>query len=319
MSDLIDLPEIKKEKRFKVPRMEEEMLVEILQKAPPTLEFVSLIEIYKLDGEGNRVRRVCGQPTNKKLPSFVPDGIANPHSSVNPREEYRCCHHAGHRTSHKGIGPCLSHSYYGYKAFKGHKFKRYYNLHSQFKELIKDEFLHGEAMDNADVARPAELGMQGNVDFDDYVTKVRKKYRPEELFDSVRYLYELEAIREALKDKMREEGELTLGELEMMSDQIIKSSQFMAAMAKRDSDLMQASALQTSTKVMVTGVLHIVKEVLGREKSLEVLERIRDDLVLPASEVGAIELLRRQMAAGITTEVGTMVEEAEFEETEQES
>jgi hypothetical protein len=307
MTDLIDLPEIKSAKRFNKPRVDE-------QKAPPILEFVSLIEIYKLGPDGDRIRRVCGQPTHKKLPSFVPEGIGNPHGVTNPREEYRCLLHAGSMTSHKGLGPCRIHTRYGYRSFKGHKFKKYYNLGSQFEELIREEFLHGEQMDNKDVVRPNELGLQDNVDFDSYVEKVRKKYRPEDLFDSVRYLYELEAIREALKDKMREEGEITVGELEMMSDQIIKSSQFMAAMAKRDSDLMQASALQASTKVMITGVLHIVQQVLGRDKALEVLGKIKNDLILPASEVGAIELLRRQMAAGISDDIGSMVEEAEYSE-----
>jgi len=314
MSDLIDLTEIKHGKKFRLPRVDAEELAEVLVKKPPTLEFVSLIEIYKLDDEGNRSRRVCGQPKAKRLPSFVPDGMDNPHEVANPRDEYRCCQTAGHRTSHKGLGPCKRHSNFTYNSFKGHKFQKYYNLSSQFDELVKEEFLRGEKMDNADVARATEMGLQENIDFDGYVEKVRKKYKPEDLFDSVRYLYELEAVREALKDKMRESGEISIGELEMMSDQIIKSSQFMAAMAKRDSDLMQASALQTSTKVMITGVLHIIQEVLGRGNAVEVLERIKTDLVLPASEVGAIELLRRQMASGITEDVGAMVEEAEYTE-----
>jgi len=312
MDELIDIKEFKKQKRYKKPRVNPEQLTEFLKKAPPKLEIVSLIEIYKLDDEGKRKARICGMPQNYRLPTFVPDGIPNPHKVTNPRNEYRCARFAGTQTSHKGIGCCQKHSWLAFIGFNNHKFKKGYNLHRDFKELVKEEFLKAESMTN--VALPNETGLADNIDFEGYVEKVREQLKPEELFDSVRYLYELEAIRAALKDQMREEG-VSVGHLEMMADQIIKSADFQSKMAKRDADLMQATALQMQTKTMIAGLLHIVKDCIGNEMAVEVLKRIKSDLVLPMNEVGATELLRRQQAAGITDNAATMAEvvEADFE------
>ena len=141
MDELIDIKEFKKQKRYKKPRVNPEQLTEFLKKAPPKLEIVSLIEIYKLDDEGKRKARICGMPQNYRLPTFVPDGIPNPHKVTNPRNEYRCARFAGTQTSHKGIGCCQKHSWLAFIGFNNHKFKKGYNLHRDFKELVKEEFL----------------------------------------------------------------------------------------------------------------------------------------------------------------------------------
>ena len=294
MTDLVELKELKNQKRFKRPRVDPDQLTEILSDKPPNIEFVSLIEIYRLTEEGKRERRVCGMPRNYRLPTFVPEGIANPHGVVNPRDEYRCMQFAGHGTNHNGLGCCQRHSWYAFTVFRGHKFQRGYNLNSSFDELVKNEFLTEETMDeDAVVTSNDETALQKNIDFDYYVDAVKEKLNPEDLFDSVRYLYELEAIRLALKDEMKKDG-VDIVNLEMMADQILKSADFQAKMAKRDADLMQATHVQLQTKAMVTGLIHIVQEMLGPEKAIEVLKKIRTDLVLPVNEIGATELIRRQ-------------------------
>ena len=305
-------------KRFTVPRCTAQELEEFLKKPPPRLEIVSLIEIYRLDEDGNRKSRVCGMPRKTNLPTFVPEGVANPHGVLNPREEYRCCKAAGYATSHTGIGCCRKHSYYSFAQFRGEKFKTRYNLASQFDELVKHEFLKPRSMEKSkDIAVPPENGLSADVDFDYFVTRAKEELTPEQLFDSTRSLYELEAIKLALKDVMRRDG-VDVASLEQMADQILKSAQFQAQMAKRDKALMEASHIQLQTKVLVAGLINIVNDTLGEAEAVEVLKRIKTDLVLPINEVGATELLRRQQAAGVTDRVADVanVVEAEFEDIE---
>ena len=306
----------KTHKKYAVPRSTPEELEEFLKTPPPNIEIVSLIEIYKLDGEGNRKTRVCGMPRKNNLPTFVPEGVANPHGVVNPREQYRCTHAAGRRTSHLGIGCCREHSFYSFAQFRGDKFSRQYNLSAQFDEMVKNEFLSPKSMKKSkDIAVPPENALTAEVDFDYFVEKAKQDLTPEQLFDSTRSLYELEAIKLALKDEMRREG-VDVASLEQMADQILKSAQYQAQMAKRDKALMEASHIQLQTKVLVAGLINIVNETLGEAQAIEVLKKIKTELVLPINEVGATELLRRQQAAGITDRVADVADvvEAEYED-----
>tara|TARA_S200002703_G_scaffold35050_2_gene30253 strand:+ start:55 stop:1008 length:954 start_codon:yes stop_codon:yes gene_type:complete len=317
MSELIDIKDLKNQKRFVDPRVSPEKLTEFLADPPPNLEIVSLIEIYRLDADGKRDRRVCGMPRSTKLPTFVPEGIDNPHTVKNPRDEYRCQLYAGHNTSHLGLGPCFRHQWYAFKNFRGHKFERGYHLKSQFEDLVKNEFLKANTMQEKDIAIRPETGISNPINFEYYIDKAKEKYTPEDLFDSVRYLYELEAVRLAIKEQMAEDG-VDVGSLEMMADQILKSADFQQKMAKRDADLMQASHMQLQTKALVTGLIHIVNETLGAEKAIEVLKKVKSDLVLPVNEIGATELIRRQQAAGISDKVGQIADtvEADFKDVD---
>lgn len=58
---------------------------------PPLIEKITPHEIYLLDEDGERVKKICGAPKRNMPPGYV------------------CLQSAGHKTSHPGYGACKSH------------------------------------------------------------------------------------------------------------------------------------------------------------------------------------------------------------------
>jgi len=318
------IPEIVKgdNRRYFKPLTEEE-ITELLQKKPPRVEKVSLIEMYKLDENGKRIRRICGHRKNKTFPNHVPYGVPNPHGVKDPRNEYVCCNDAGKMTNHLGIGPCWYHS--SYQAFRsdpitGQAFGRIYWLGRQFDQLVKEHFLNGEGMpggvmtgrDAMEVLNDPNSGADDSSDFtpislsmnfDGYLQKVKENMTPEELLDSVRLLYELEASRQMVKDKLALEGNTNLDDIKEIADNILKMATFQKTMAQRDAELMRAKAVQMICQVFTTGVLAVIADVIDKKAAIEVLTRIKETVVLPIDEFGYTEMFKRQAAAGLHKKV----------------
>jgi hypothetical protein len=291
--------------KYSRPRNERQ-LRDVLETKPPRFEFVNQIEIYLLEDDGSRKRRVCGHHTNHALPTFVPDDMDNPHGWINPRQQRRCTNYAGYRTDHAGLGPCNRHQNCWYAGWGGRAYSKSYRLAHDFEELVRNEFLTGETMtENAITAGDAA---EDSLEFNKYLDKVKSELSPEDLYDSVRSLYELEALKEMAKDKMTEDG-VTLDRIESVATQIIKSAQYQATTARRDATIMQGRAVQAIAQVMVTGILHIVSETVKGDAAVSILKRIKDELVLPTNEFGYTEMIRRQKAAGISETVSQLVEQ----------
>ena len=64
-----------------------------IREDPPLVEKVNPYEVYLLDEEGERLKKICGGQ-RRGLP-----------------EGYVCTQSAGHNTNHPGIGPCKKHDY----------------------------------------------------------------------------------------------------------------------------------------------------------------------------------------------------------------
>ena len=171
---------------------------------------------------------------------------------------------------------------------------------------MRNEFLKGDTMTEGTIT--AGDATQDSLEFNEYLDKVKSELSPEDLYDSVRSLYELEALKEMAKDKMTEDG-VTLDRIESVASQIIKSAQYQATTARRDATIMQGKAVQAIAQVMVTGMLHIVSETVKGDVAVQILRRIKDELVLPTNEFGYTEMIRRQKAAGISENVSQLVEQ----------
>ena len=306
MDKLYDIKALKTcGKKYLRPRNERQ-LRELLQNPPQQFKFINQIEIYLLDKDGSQKRRVCGHYTNHSLPTFVPDGMENPYGWVNPRQQRRCTNHAGHSTDHLGLGPCRRHQNCWYAGWGGKQYSKSYRLAHDFEELVRNEFLKGDTMTEGTIT--AGDATQDSLEFNEYLDKVKSELSPEDLYDSVRSLYELEALKEMAKDKMTEDG-VTLDRIESVASQIIKSAQYQATTARRDATIMQGKAVQAIAQVMVTGMLHIVSETVKGDVAVQILRRIKDELVLPTNEFGYTEMIRRQKAAGISENVSQLVEQ----------
>lgn len=276
-------------------------LERLLLQKPPRIERVSDVEVYLLDDKG-RKRRVCGQ-LKPRLISFVPVGMNNPHEVVNPQKAYACLAAAGHGTAHAGIGPCRRHKRAMIEV-GGQRWKTWYKYRA---ELLRAGFTEIEGVMTSDEFIDDSEGSEVvKIDLEEYEKLAREKYTPAELLDTMRSLYQMEAVKLAVMDSLKREG-VSLDRLRTVSDQIVKSAQYQAAMAKRDLVLMQGKAVEAITRALVTGMLAIVIETLGRDKAIEVLSRFRQELVLPVNDTGFTELLRRQQAAGMTDLVTSLL------------
>lgn len=299
-------------KEYSKERVSAEELEDFLRKAPPLIRRESLIEMYSINRDTGKERRICGQPRNKKLPTFVPEGICNPHNVIDPRRQYVCCSPAGRGTDHVGIGPCKKHSFLSYYSDRGYQFGRRYSFRSHFKDLLQDHYMNGRDMPDSVISgRDAMVALQdglggdplktkSSISFDGYLQKAMEEVSPEDLVDSLRLLYEMEAHRMMLKDEQEELGILDPERIEKISNNILKMAQFQATVAKRDEHLMKAKAIQAICQVFITGVLNVVNEEIGSDQAISILQRIKDDVVLPVNERGYTEMLRRQEAAGMS-------------------
>lgn len=291
-------------------------LERLLLQKPPCIERVSDVEIYLINDNGKK-RRVCGQ-IRPKLVRFVPDGMSNPHNVANPQDAYVCLSAAGHGTAHRGIGPCWRHNR-SMIAVGDQRWKTWYKYR---EELLRAGFTEIEGVMTSEdfIASDSEAQDIVKIDLEEYEKLAREKYTPEQLLDTMRSLYQMEAVKLAVMDTLKRDG-VSLDRLRTVSDQIVKSAQYQAAMAKRDLILMQGKAVEAITRALVTGMLAIVIETLGRDKAIDVLSRFRQELVLPVNDTGFTELLRRQQAAGMTDLVASLLkapneELAEFVDVE---
>jgi hypothetical protein len=320
MPNLITLPEVRQQipgqTQYEKPRISRERLTVKLMRKPPRIEYVSHLEVWRLDEEGDREKRICGRVSCQRLPQFIPEGIPNPHGVVNPRNEYRCTFKAGFGTGHLGLGPCR---YHAAQWVSEKHFTRYYCWVKEFDELVKNEYLKGEAM-GKDVVRGRDMVTQEEgeeapflkVNIDEIEERLKKEIKPEDLIDPIRQLYTMEAVKRATMDLLRDDG-VSMERLESVANQIVKAAQFQAAMAKRDATIMQSKTVAAMAQVFITGMLHIVSEVVGPDRMADVLQRFKDDLYLPINEYGVTELLRRQQAAGISDRIAVAAEVVEEE------
>ena len=294
---------LKYEKRDQYRYRSRENLEEILKKPPPKILTISKIECYLLDEQGERVRRICGMRRQKSFPSHVPVGIDNPHGWVNPLDQARCLNHAGSNTDHVGIGPCRLHM--AQIAVEGRKGVP---TSEQFKQYIKDNHLDGSDLRQG-VTHMTEEDLRQGGEFQAYLAKVKNELTTEDLTDTIRGLYELEALKAMLVDQMESSG-VTQDRIEAVAQQILKSAQYQATTAKRDAQIMQTKAVQALTQVMITGILGIIAENISSEKAVEIMQRFKDELVLPTNQHGYTEMLRRQKASGLTEKIALIAEES---------
>ena len=317
-------------KRYRADRIPADELEELLSKPPPDIDRRNAIEVWRKNPKTGNSVRICGFETNKKLPTFVPEGIPNPHGVVNPRKEYVCCKPAGWKTDHAGVGPCWFHHTYSNPGKDGESWGKRYHLRTQFKELLKDCYLNGADMEDdvlrgRDALAVLEEGLDGGsggaskpLSFDAYLEKVKQEVAPEDLVDSLRLLYEIEAQRAMLRDEQERLGEVDPERIEKMTNNILKMAQFQATIAKRDEHLMKAKAIQAICQVFITGVLAVVSEELDNADAIKILNRIKEEVVLPVNERGYTEMLRRQEAAGLTKVAEDIAIEAEYQELDEE-
>lgn len=270
------------------PRCTVEELEELLQKKVAPIEIVSPIEVWTLDEEGRRKRRICGQYKSMRLPRFVPDGVTNPHGVQDPQQEYRCAAAAGYRTDHPGIGPCKWHSGYMKKT----------------SVLVREQYLlGGDAMSEDEAVVKCQ--------FDDYIEKVRAEYSDEDLWNIQRVLVELEALKLQVRDALNEKDVIDLD----LMDQFIKlTKQALDAQmtqVKRDQTLLQLRGVKEVLQAMVNGVISLIEEEAKAHPELiiRILGRLETDVLVPISEQGYTELLRRQEVSGVAGRVRKLTEE----------
>jgi len=294
---------LKYEKRDRFRHRSKENLEEILKAPPPRILAISKIEAYLLDEKGERKRRICGSRRAKSFPSCVPIGMDNPHNWTNPLEQARCLNHAGARTDHLGFGPCWLHV--GFLRLKedGKFIKQ-----DQFAQYVKENHLSGHDIRQG-VTRMSDEDLRQGGEFKSYLEKVKNELTTEDLTDTIRGLYELEALKAMLVDQMESDG-VTQDRIESIAQQILKSAQYQATTAKRDAQIMQTKAVQALTQVMITGILGIIAEHISSDKAVEIMQKFKDELVLPTNQHGYTEMLRRQKASGLADKISLLVEEA---------
>jgi len=293
---------LKYDRKGSLRHRSKENVEELLENPPPRILRVSAVEYYLLNEQGERARRICGQRRSKKFPICVPVGMDNPHKWVNPLDQARCQQYAGYRTDHVGIGPCHLHS----GRMRGKK--RHYKA-TEFGEYVREEHLNGDTIRNGITKMSDEDLTQGG-EFKSYLEKVKSELTTDDLTDTIRGLYELEALKAMLVDRMESEG-VTQDRIEAVAQQILKGAQFQATTAKRDAQIMQTKAIQALTQVMITGILGIIAENISSDKAIEIMQKFKDDLVLPTNQHGYTEMLRRQRASGLTEKIELLAEKQE--------
>ena len=298
---------LKYEKSDQLRHRSRENLEELLQGPPPKILRVSTIEYYTLNDRGERQRRICGQRRTKMYPSCIPVGIDNPHKWTNPVDQARCQNTAGLRTDHKGIGPCRLHS--GVR-LRGKDGKRYPKS-EDFADYVRENHLDATTLRQGTTRMTDEDLRQGG-EFKNYLERVKTELTTDDLTDTIRGLYELEALKAMLVDQMEESG-VTQDRIESVAQQILKSAQYQATTAKRDAAIMQTKAIQALTQVMITGILGIIAENISSEKAIEIMQKFKADLVLPTNQYGYTEMLRRQKASGIAERIALLAEGASEE------
>jgi len=293
---------LKYEKSDHLRHRSRENLEELLKEPPPKILRVSTIEYYLLDDKGERQRRICGQRRTKKYPSCVPVGIDNPHKWINPVDQARCMNRAGSWTDHNGIGPCRLHS--GVR-LRGKDGKRYPKS-EDFADYVRENHLDATTLRQGTTRMTDEDLRQGG-EFKTYLDKVKTELTTDDLTDTIRGLYELEALKAMLVDQMEESG-VTQDRIESIAQQILKSAQYQATTAKRDAAIMQTKAIQALTQVMITGILGIIAENISSEKAIQIMQIFKADLVLPTNQYGYTEMLRRQKASGLADRIALLAD-----------
>ena len=253
-------------------------LEEVLAKPPPNLEYVDEFEVYQLDKNGKRWRRVCGRNHLLRLPPYVPEGVANPHNVANPREAYKCTNVSYDDGSGLGrFGWCEEHM------------KRIPQIDG-VREAIKKRM--------ADMSG----GHEGTTDItslQEWVDKVQESMTVDDLLDGTRLLYEMEALREMAKDFMEKNG-YDQEQADYIASLMFRQTEMRLKMAKTDNELLKNQALSAVLRVILNGVIAIIENKLGPAEAAAVLTEFKKNLIIPITEQGYSEVLRRQQASGMS-------------------
>lgn len=257
-----------------------EVLERTLRREPPNLERVDELESYVVDGDGNRIRRVCGNRLLRGLPSTVPQGVANPHGVTDPYEQYRCTSVAGYGVPHlEGFGPC----------------RRHLPPFLQSREGMQEYVMEKLAKRGYSEGKDAVTGVGS---LQKHITDVEMRMKVSELLDSTRLLFEMEALRAMAKEAMDTDG-YDQERADHIASLMVKQTDMHLKMAKTDNELIKNQALAAILRVVLNGVVAIVEEQLGPEEAANVLVQFRERLVIPITEQGFTEVLIRQQASGV--------------------
>ena len=259
-------------------------LEEVLSKPPPNIEIIDEYEAYLIQDDGTK-KRICGHPIDIDLPSLVPEGIKNPHDVKNPYLEYRCCEEpALMRDGESFWGPCEKHLPQAWKKKNGDPSK-------VFKRgLQKSISQKGQ--------RDKENMKSGTNELQSWIDHIQDTMTVEQLLDGTRLLFEMEALRALAKEKMSELG-YDQDQSEHIASLMVRQTDMRLKMAKADNELLKNQALSAVLKVILNGVVAIVEEQLGPAAAASVLSKFKETLVIPITEQGFTEVLRRQQAMGL--------------------
>lgn len=254
------------------PRCDIDMLEEVLSKPPPFLEIVEDYEIYKVDEQGNRLKRICGCPLLKKLPDFVPEGVKNPYHVKDPYDEYRCLNTAGAGRDNK-FGPCKSHN------------------RGRIGKAMAERSIDPEKAMNDGLAIPAG-------DLARHLKKVKKELSVDELYEPARALYELEALKSFIVGNMEAEG-MDLDAIKQIADIITRASNVKLTQAKFEQKMLKNKNIERLVESLIHGMLAAVEQVAGRQMLSQIMEIFKNEVLLPINEDGFSELNLRQAEAGL--------------------
>jgi len=231
---------------------------------------VDNLEVYLLNAEDQRQRRVCGAHRRLGLPSYVPKDIPNPWGSKDPYEEYRCLLPAGFRTPIRGLGRCRYH----------------YQIS---REGLQRNLMSGIERPDAAV---------GTISFEGKLKEIMKDMSVEELLDGTRLLWRIEALRQMAEEDM-EEGGFSLERAESIGGFLGRMVDMRLKMAKTDNEIVRTQAIAQIVQVLLNGMISIIEASLGPEQAASILKEFKKKLIIPLTEHGYSETLRRQEAAGV--------------------
>ena len=244
-------------------RCKMEVLEYALRKPPPKVEVVDELEIYLLDDQGKRKRRICGHHRKRGFPSVVPAGMLNPHGVVDPYDEYRCTSSAGLGFAHlPQLGPCKYHAPPYLRTAEGTQ-KRVRAKHLQ----------------------DLEGSVDGITSLEEQLGVTMANMSVEELLDGTRLLWRIEALRQMAEGDMEDSGYDT-DRANAISNLLERMVNMRLKMAKTDNEIIKTQAIANVLQVVLNGVVAIVEELMGPADVAKVLTAFKERLVIPLTEQG---------------------------------
>lgn len=120
----------------------------------------------------------------------------------------------------------------------------------------------------------------------------------EELLDGTRLLWRIEALRQMAEGDMEDSGYDT-DRANAISNLLERMVNMRLKMAKTDNEIIKTQAIANVLQVVLNGVVAIVEELMGPADVAKVLTAFKERLVIPLTEQGFSEILKRQEAAGV--------------------